>query len=191
MKTVETIRKKWKIRFDAEPDDWITVNGTHVPLDDDGYMTGDVAEKIRGSSISPKLKKHFESENKKVSDMMKGKVGTGKSVEMANGQILERYAMDEMKNMILQEAKDNGEMWSDSSVAILYRNGDVKVYSEGDDTSKMKTSNIKGVIFDNGSTSAYAGTGVKIENYNETLAGEKGTRYGTDEDEDDWRIDFE
>lgn len=191
-KQIETIRNKWHARFDEELEDWITINGTHIPLDEEGHATGKVADKIRESKISLKLRQHFDKENKKVADLMKGKCPSrGKSVEMANGQIFERYSMDEMKSVILQDVKNNGDMWSDSSIAILYRNGDIDVFSEGDDTSKMKLSNIKGVIYDNGSTSAYSGTGVKIENYNETLAGEKMTRYGTDEDEDDWRIDFE
>lgn len=191
-KQVESIRIKWTSRFDEEPSDWITVNGTHIPLDDDGKMYGKVADKIREHSISPKLREHFDKENKKVADMMKGKCpASGRSVEMANGQILERYSMAEMKSYILKEAKSAGRLSSDEAISILYRNGDIASYIEGDDTSKMKLTDIKGVIYDNASTSAYSGAGVKIENYNETLAGEKMTRYGTDEDEDDWRIDFE
>lgn len=186
---IEYVRQKWRARLDD--DEWITVNGTPVPLDENGNMQGEVADKIRESHISPELRKHFDRENKKVADMMKGKVGTGKSIEMDNGQILERYSMDEMKNMILKECKEAGEMYPDQSIAILYRNGDIETFSEGDDTSKMKMSNIKGVIYDNEATSAYAGTGIKIENYNETCAGDKHTRYGTSEEEDDWRIDFE
>lgn len=141
--------------------------------------------------ISAGLQRHFEKENKKISELMSGKVGNGKSVEMDNGQILERYSMDEMKNLVLKEYKKNGYMDDDDSVAILYKDGNIAVYGGGDDTSKMKLSNIKGVIYENANTSSYSGTGIVIENYNEILAGEKGTRYGKGKDEDDWRINFE
>ena len=191
-KRIETFRNKWCARFDGDAEDWITINGTHIPLDEDGHATGKIADKIRESAISPKLRQHFDKENKKVADLMSGKCPKrGKSVDMANGQILERYSMGEMKSLVLKWAKEAGDVGTDCTVSILYRNGDIKTYGEGDDASKMKLSDIKGVIYDNASTIGYAGTGVKIENYNETLAGEKMTRYGTDEDEDDWRMDFE
>ena len=32
---VERIRKRWQARFDEEPDSWVTVNGNHIPLDED------------------------------------------------------------------------------------------------------------------------------------------------------------
>ena len=141
-----------------------------------------------GFKINGGLQQHFKKENARVADFMAKKEG---SIEMDNGQILEKYTMKDMKYTILQETKDNGYMWADDAVAILYKDGSIAYYGEGDDTSKMKLSNIKGVIYENASTSAYSGTGVVIENYNETAAGEKGTPYGKSKLEDDWRIDFE
>ena len=37
---------------DKEPKDWITINGTHVPIDESGEITGKVAEKIKGTSTN-------------------------------------------------------------------------------------------------------------------------------------------
>lgn len=109
---------------------------------------------------------------------------------MDNGQILERYTMKEMLD-VLKETKDNGNVWNDDSFAILYKDGNMSFYSGGDDISKAKTTGIQGIIYENGSTIAYSGTGVKIENLNQTEAGAKLTRYGTSKQEDDWRMDFE
>ena len=36
--------------FDAEPEDWITVNGAHVPLDESGQPAGEVGEKMQGEA---------------------------------------------------------------------------------------------------------------------------------------------
>jgi len=72
-------------------------------------------------------------------------------------------------------------MWEDDAIVIRYTNGEVKYYGEGDDTSKIKLSNISGVIYENANTSAYAGKGVKIENYDEMFDNWGG---------DDWRLDF-
>jgi len=124
------------------------------------------------------LQAHYEKENARISEFMNGK-GNG-TIEMENGQIIERYTMDEMKT-ILKDAKDAGEMWEDDAIVIRYTNGEVKYYGEGDDTSKIKLSNISGVIYENANTSAYAGKGVKIENYDEMFDNWGG---------DDWRLDF-
>ena len=191
MDMLDDIRKRKEVGYRIDDEDWITINGTHVMVGENGELKGNVGEKVRKSVVSDELQRHFDKENKRVADFMKKKVGTGQSIEMDNGQILEHYSMDEMKKWVLQESKDNGVVFADTQIAILYKNGDIAVYGEGDDTSKMRLSNIKGVIYENESTSAYAGTGIVIENYNETCAGDKGTRYGSDEEEDDWRIDFE
>lgn len=39
-KLVEAIEKERFFRFDEEPADWITVNGNHIPVDDDGKAIG-------------------------------------------------------------------------------------------------------------------------------------------------------
>ena len=142
--------------------------------------------------ISPELQRHFDSENARVEEFMSGKASSksGGSLEMDNGQILERYTLKEMVD-ILKETKDNGTVWKDDGFSILYNNGDMKFYAPGDDISKVKTTGIEGVIYENGSTTAYAGKGVKIENLNQTEAGAKHTRYGTSKYEDDWRMDFD
>lgn len=143
-------------------------------------------------TISPALQKHFNKENTRVEEFMSGRASSksGGSITMDNGQILERYTMKEMLD-ILKETKDNGTVWADDGFSILYSNGDMKFYSSGDDIRKVKTSGIQGIIYENGSTTAYSGTGVKIENLNQTEAGAKLTRYGTNKYEDDWRMDFE
>lgn len=141
--------------------------------------------------ISPALQRHFDKENAKVEAFMSGRVDSrGSSITMDNGQILERYPQKEMLD-ILKEQKDNGSVFEDDSFAILYRDGTVKAYVGGDDLSKVKTSGIQGIIYENSSTTGYSGTGVTIENLNQTEAFAKLTRYGTSKAEDDWRMDFE
>lgn len=142
-------------------------------------------------TISPALQKHFDKENARVEEFMAGRVDSrGASITMDNGQILERYSLKEMTD-ILKEQKGNGSVFEDDAFAILYKDGSVKAYVGGDDLSKVKTTGIQGIIYENSSTSGYAGTGVKIENLNETEAFAKLTRYGTSKLEDDWRLEFE
>lgn len=138
--------------------------------------------------ISASLQRHFDRENVRVADLMKKRSG---SITMDNGQILEKYTMDEMMRYTVRDIKDNGTAWDDFSVSILYKDGSQAHYSGGEDTSKLRLSGIQAVIEDNGSTLAYAGKGVKIMNLNETEAFAKMTRYGTSKYEDDWRMDFE
>ena len=156
-----------------------------------GSRGGRAGSKSTTRAISPFLQRHFDKENARVDAFMSGRVDSrGASITMDNGQILERYSLREMTD-ILKEQKDNGSVFEDDAFAILYRDGDVKAYVGGDDLSKAKTTGIKGIIYENGSTTGYAGTGVKIENLNETEAFAKLTRYGTSKTEDDWRMDFE
>ena len=112
--------------------------------------------------ISPGLQRHFDIENAKVEKFMSGQASSksGGSLTMDNGQILERYTLKEMQG-ILKETKDNGYVWSDDGFSILYNDGSMSFYAPGDDISKVRTSGIKGVIYENGSTTAYAGSGVK------------------------------
>lgn len=151
---------------------------------------GSSSGKAGSGGISRDLQKHFDKENARIEQFMSGRAKSFSSIEMENGQILERYPMSQMVDL-MKEVKANGTVWEDDQIAILYSNGEVAIYGEGDDVSKMKMSGIRGVIYENSATSAYAGTGVKIENYNQIYAGKKWTRYGTSEDEDDWRMDFE
>ena len=66
-------------RKDAKkPDEWITINGAHIPLDESGNMTGKVAEKIMAESKSsgkatekkpaPLTKKRLNSELDKINE---------------------------------------------------------------------------------------------------------------------------
>ena len=137
--------------------------------------------------ISASLQRHFDKENARVADLMKKREG---SIIMDNGQILEKGTLKEFQSS-LREAKANGELWSDYAYDILYNDGTQAHYTGGDDISKVKLTGIQAVIEDNGSTLAYAGKGVKIENLNQTEAFAKMTRYGTGKHEDDWRMDFE
>ena len=135
----------------------------------------------------PPLQRHFNKENARVADLMASRGG---SLTMDNGQILEKYSLKEMQSS-LREAKQNGELWSDYAYDILYKDGTQAHYTGGDDMSKVKLTGIQAVIEDNGSTLAYAGKGVTIENLNQTEAFARLTRYGTSKYEDDWRMDFE
>lgn len=152
------------------------------------------------SGISRSLQAHFDKENARVAELMAKPEG---SITMDNGQILEKYKIKELKDIIKDTIDYNdGVIFEDDQIAILYNDGKVKVYGSGDDISRYKKTGIKGIIYENGSTSGYAGKGVKIENLNETEAYEMLKRqgkdlkyayknYGTDKAYDDWRIDFE
>lgn len=133
------------------------------------------------SSVSKganKLQQHFEKENARVEEFLQGRAG---SITMENGDIIERYTQKEMLS-ILREFKDNGVMWDDGAVDIMYKDGTYKGYRGGDDISKMKLSNIDTIIYSNDATQAFSGKNIKIENYYEKYEGWH---------EDDWRIDFE
>ena len=132
-----------------------------------------------------KLQEHFKKENERVEKWQNSRES---SIEMDNGQILEHYPINEMKKMILKEAKDAGVMWEDDSISIQYTDGSVKVYVEGDDTDKIKLTDINGVIWSNANTTAFAGKGIKIENYKELYPKDYPDEKGY---EDDWRMNFE
>lgn len=153
-----------------------------------GSSSGKADNKAVGG-ISRDLQKHFDKENARVEQFMSGRAKPHSSIEMENGQILERYTTKQLIDY-LKDAKNSGGLSADEQYAVLYSNGEIKVYNSEDDISKIKLSGIRGIINENESTSAYAGTGVKIENYNQIYVGEKWTRYGTNKDEDDWRMDF-
>ena len=125
----------------------------------------------------------FAKENKRVEEFMQKPLDGHDvvNIEMDNGQVLEHYSMDMMKNTVLKEAKDNKEVWEDDAIYIKYKDGKVASYTGGDDVSKMKLTNIEGAIYSNAGTTAYAGKGVKIRNYNEIY---------DDWGFDDWRMEF-
>ena len=128
---------------------------------------------------STKLQKHFEKENARIEEFLSSRAG---SITMANGEIIERYTQKETLS-ILREFKDNGSMWENDAVDIMYKDGTYKGYRGGDDTSKMKLSNIDTIIYSNDNTKGFSGKNIKIENYRE--------KYDDWGDEDDWRLDFE
>ena len=99
---------------------------------------------------------------------------------MANGDIIERYSQKEMLS-ILKDFKDNGVMDDDMAIDIMYKDGTYKGYRGGDDTSKMKLSNIDTIIYNTDATQGFSGKNIKIENYYEKYEGWY---------EDDWRVDF-
>ena len=151
--------------------------------------------------IAVSLQAHFDREDQRITDFMNSK--TQETITMDNGQILEKYTIKEIKDIIRDTVNySDGIVDNDDQFAILYNDGSVKIFGGGDDITKYKKTGIKGIIYENGSTSGYAGKGIKIENLNETEAYEKLKRqgrdlkyayknYGTDKVYDDWRIDFE
>ena len=126
-----------------------------------------------------KLKRHFEKENARIEEFLQGRADY---ITMDNGQVIERYTQKEMLSL-LRDFKDNGVMFDDDAVDIMYKDGTYKGYRGGDDTSKMKLSNIDTIIYANGSTDGFSGKNIKIENYREIY-----DNWGED---DDWRLDFE
>lgn len=132
----------------------------------------------KGGTGANKLQRHFEKENARIEAFLQGREG---SITMANGEIIERYTQKEMIS-ILREFKENGVMWEDDAVDIMYKDGTYVGYRGGDDTSKMKLSYIDTIIYTNDNTQGFSGKNIKIENYHEKY---------DDTYEDDWRIDFE
>ena len=142
------------------------------------------ANKAEADALNNPDKAHLDEENKRVAELMKKRSG---GITMKNGQILEKYTLSDMKSGVLKDAKDVGELYEDNYIAILYTDGTVEAYAEHDDTSKMKLTNIRGAIWDNGSTIGYAGNGVDIVNYREKYAEDYKKRKDND---DDWRMEF-
>lgn len=107
---VKRIRAKYCTREDArdkmhshdKPESWITVNHTHVPLDDDGKLKGKVGKKI--SDSSPKSSGHTVT-------------NTSKPVVLASGDIKNRLA-DTIKNRNVPNCED---------LAERIRNGKIKL----------------------------------------------------------------
>ena len=159
-----------------------------------------------GTNLSPAMEAHFRAENKKIKELM---AHEDSAVTMSDGSILEHYTMKQLKDQA-KEAREYGAMWQDNSMAFLYSDGRIEVYGEGDDTSGIRLTGLKGIIVTNDTTQGYAGKGIVITNDNEIYAGErirpkpykkwkKGTglseetnweHYGASKDEDLWRIDF-
>lgn len=174
---------------------WYTVNGKHIPIFADNEPTKAEQKKERdiqqakeqADALNNPLKAHFAKENKKVEDFMSGQVRRIKSITMENGQMLERYSMKDML-FTAKDFKDNDEMPSDNQISIYYNDGTIKSWIEGDDLKDMKLRDIYGIIWDNESTQAYAGNGIKIENYKELYPKDYPDDRGY---EDDWRINFD
>ena len=121
----------------------------------------------KGGAKINKLQRHFEKENARIEAFLQGREG---SITMENGDIIERYTQKEMLS-ILRDFKDNGVMDDDMAIDIMYKDGTYKGYRGGDDTSKMKLSNIDTVIYNNDATQGFSGKNIKVENYYELYEG--------------------
>ena len=60
--------------------------------------------------ISRDLQKHFDKENARIEQFMSSRAKSSSSIEMENGQILERYTMSQMVD-IMKDVKANGAVW--------------------------------------------------------------------------------
>lgn len=157
--------------------------------------------KPRHPIVSPELAKHFDEENTRVDRFLNhpnfSEHGYA-SIEMSNGQIFETMTKPKLISYIkdinsstTEDNEGNKYLPQDLSIAIKYSDGSTIVLGDSDPIpgGRLKTRGIVAYVEDNSATTVIYGD-VKIENYNEILAGEKMTRYGTNEDEDDWRADF-
>ena len=77
--TAALLLKYITLRRDADDTKWITVKGTHIPLDDEGNLTGRVAEKIKDTS--KKVRNHVTEASAPLSDDDFEKEGFHKSAE--------------------------------------------------------------------------------------------------------------
>ena len=151
--------------------DKVTIQDTNTPAQISQVIT-------QTADTNAEKTQHYKSENSRVNDFLNSR--NSGSIQMENGQIIEHYSIKDMRS-IVNEIKSNAIVPEDNSIAIRYNDGNVKVYSEGDDANNINLNNVSGIIWDNGSTTAYAGKGIKIENYDEL---------NDDWGGDDWRVDF-
>ena len=94
--------ERLKMREDAKDDTkWITVHGAHIPLDEDGNMTGPVAEKITGIS---------DKDRAKITDFFKTK-RAGSWEEARRGSSLAEYAQTDIKDA--RKAYSKAEQFDD------------------------------------------------------------------------------
>ena len=120
-----------------------------------------------------------DAETKRINNFMDSK-RTG-SIE-AGGHTIEHYSKKDMVN-ILKEYKQGGDCPPDVAISILYNDGTTAHYTEGDDLSGMKLTNINSVIYGNENTDAFSGNYVKAYNDYSEEAGETF-------DDGIWRLDF-
>ena len=66
----------------ADDIDWVTIKGTHVPLDDDGNITGEVAEKIK--STAKKSTSEWKSKNDQARKEHLGRDKAGKARDLCD-----------------------------------------------------------------------------------------------------------
>lgn len=73
---IERIRKNWQARFDEEPDSWITVNGNHIPLNEEKQPIGGqtkalgVGETIESLEAELKKTSRFGSGGKRRAEIL-------------------------------------------------------------------------------------------------------------------------
>ena len=100
-------------------------------------------------------------------------------LETENGlRYIERFPLKEMKKMIKEYADDNGYTDENDSLTIKYKDGTIKNIIW---LAEVKYEDIEGVIFDNEATTAIAGKGVEIVNYDDLYENWGG---------EDWRAEF-
>lgn len=95
-------------------------------------------------------------------------------------RIIERYSLSEMKKALKDYICDNEYVGEDEEICITYKDGTFLYVEE---TKDIKFTNIKGVIFENAETSAYAGKGIEVVDYNDIY---EDWGWGGE----DWRLEF-
>ena len=78
------------------------------------------------------------------------------SFETNNGQVFEKYSLNEMRNVI-KDIKANGGLGLGEQLDILYKDGTEVKLSNGDDVSNIKLNNIDGIVWRNENTDAFYG----------------------------------
>lgn len=129
----------------------------------------------------PKDKKNFlKKEVFKMARRRKINEITYECFEMGEKQdrIIEHYSLKSMKQLLKDYISENEYVSEDDSICIKYKDGTF-LYVEK--TKDIKFTNIEGVIFDNPETTAYAGEGIEIVDYNQLYEDWGG---------EDWRVEF-
>lgn len=171
VETIDLIYKTWRqerdlhARKDAADKDvqWITVNGTPVPLDDEGNMTGKIADKIK--STSKKVKDHVTEAGAPSSDDDMKRQGYEKNPE-GHWQKAKRGG----KSVTVHDAP-NGAIFTDADMEIWQKDGDEFVNMEtGEVASADDLSDWEPNPFEsNGDLSSPYGSPIKKEDLDQML----------------------
>ena len=154
-------------------------------------------EEAVNRKMEKELSAHFQEVDKKIELFMKAKGYAYSEDYGLPNAYLEKDTIQNMKSLLKSFNNGDNEVADDDAIYILYKGGSI-VYGNDVlwDGKKIKLTNIDSVIYDNGSTTMFAGNHIEAYNLRERLPyiskGYNGYKSVADRynDEDDIRVDF-